>query len=753
MRKKGDEAELIKWSARDEVFEFNGKEVNVQEYFQQRHGITLRYPDMPIILCGRLGYFPIEFLYQEADRLRNANEKAMTETALSYHDNFSGSERIDHIKKIREDVDRMKISQNLLLEFALKIERTNAVFQARRLRAPDLLFGNNVSVHPDNGSINLAGKGFAQPADLTSYAAVDLTMPGRSPSISDILSTLCNELKNHGISMQNHVGNLSDVIIRGAGSNNFETIRSSFRAAVDKAKDFHLERSRLFFTNIVRKDGEVRKCWVVRAESGCHYCIPPGESLPTHDGPNGAKARIQFKKGDTWLDPYSPEMAPEEGHLVEKFGYKNPNSTPHFSDVFFDTALLPRPDLILGSWQIQCPSIVFFYLPDDSKDVYNCIKMIGDIEFGINTQCMVQQKCQKNRGSRMTQYCSNIAHKVNSKLFSKTNNVVTWRVRNGLDWFFAQEAPTLVIGYAMSYGFWDGKPTTVVAGSVCFRDPMQLAQEVKVYFDGDSKDKGFVNPTILADLVETLAISFMVQHSCEGPPRRVLVYRDGGADGSFDRIKREELTSIRNGIGKAIKVACNNWAEMDVVYEPNITFVVAQSNHNIVQAPAERADSINNNVPSGTVVSNIFAGDYAFDFLLTSQGGLKGTSKPLYFKVLVNENGKRSDCNDDSEILTQEKLENLTYQLGFQYGKATKAPRKLPVLLCSELLAERVLKYQYEYIDCVLGEGRLEIDEETKEFVKSHSFNGSKSLISGHSCIDDRCEGSWRVPFNPTITA
>lgn len=39
-----------------------------------------------------------------------------------------------------------------------------------------------------------------------------------------LLIVFSNELKNHGINMQNHVGNLSEVIVSGNGSNNFETV-------------------------------------------------------------------------------------------------------------------------------------------------------------------------------------------------------------------------------------------------------------------------------------------------------------------------------------------------------------------------------------------------------------------------------------------------------------------------------------------------------------------------------------------------
>ena len=70
-------------------------------------------------------------------------------------------------------------------------------------------------------------------------------------------------------------------------------------------------------------------------------------------------------------------------------------------DVISDRMAEPDPSPVypLEDWQFVCPSLVFFYLPEKRTDMYNCVKMLSDIEFGINTQCIVQNNvCAQKRG-------------------------------------------------------------------------------------------------------------------------------------------------------------------------------------------------------------------------------------------------------------------------------------------------------------------------------------------------------------------
>ena len=51
------------------------------------------------------------------------------------------------------------------------------------------------------------------------------------------------------------------------------------------------------------------------------------------------------------------------------------------------------------------------------------------------------------------------------------------------------------------------------------------------------------------------------------------------------------------------------------------------------------------------------------DFLLTAQGGLKGTSKPIFYRVRLNENKVWGPTG--ATPLTKDTLEKCTYQMSF----------------------------------------------------------------------------------------
>mmetsp|Transcript_32098 Transcript_32098/g.66909 ORF Transcript_32098/g.66909 Transcript_32098/m.66909 type:complete len:182 (-) Transcript_32098:312-857(-) len=71
-----------------------------------------------------------------------------------------------------------------------------------------------------------------------------------------------------------------------------------------------------------------------------------------------------------------------------------------------------------------------------------------------------------------------------------------------------------------------------------------------------------------------------------------------------------------------------------------------------------------------------------YDFLLTPQAGIKGTSKPIYFRVRINEN---------SDTLNKQTLEWCTYHMCWKYPTATKAVREVPAVKYAKRLANQVL--------------------------------------------------------------
>jgi hypothetical protein len=165
-------------------------------------------------------------------------------------------------------------------------------------------------------------------------------------------------------------------------------------------------------------------------------------------------------------------------------------------------------------------------------------------------------------------------------------------------------------------------------------------------------------------------------------PKRIIIYRNGSSEGNFEEIRQTEVASIRSAFAKL-----RQDHHMDPCPDPGckktvgckfctpiMTFVVALSQHNIRMVPEviDMKGKTTRNVLSGTCLDNTITAYWdsqglaieaasetekdmskhaglnvfevestytqGFDFLLTAHGGLKGTSKPILYRVILNEN-------------------------------------------------------------------------------------------------------------------
>lgn len=130
--------------------------------------------------------------------------------------------------------------------------------------------------------------------------------------------------------------------------------------------------------------------------------------------------------------------------------------------------------------------------------------------------------------------------------------------------------------------------------------------------------------------------------------------------------------------------------------------------------------------------------DQDFSFLLTAQGGLKGTSKPVFYRVIWNENFLFPVQNGTS--LTKDLLTKLTYCMSFQYGTATKSPRLVPVLKYGARLANTVLGY-IDYLSA--RQAPIRLDLEDHEEPTMFEANGDPSILPRFS----------KMSFRPHLSA
>ena len=215
--------------------------------------------------------------------------------------------------------------------------------------------------------------------------------------------------------------------------------------ALQKARDFFLNepvgkggrlgfRTNVLFKNDSRLDipvefrikygqpGQLHECIVTRGvdprQQG-HFAIPVNRDKPTHyllNPDNGLiiAGRIKFLVGTEWIDPVDLDNGECPLTLVQVVNRQNTNNST-ISPVSDCTPFgyeLPQWDYIIPSdmphrhqppvypledWQFECPAMVFVYLPNKRTDIYDCVKMLSDLEFGISSQCIVQSTVQKQQ--------------------------------------------------------------------------------------------------------------------------------------------------------------------------------------------------------------------------------------------------------------------------------------------------------------------------------------------------------------------
>ncbi|XP_023157555.1 protein argonaute MEL1 [Zea mays] len=133
----------------------------------------------------------------------------------------------------------------------------------------------------------------------------------------------------------------------------------------------------------------------------------------------------------------------------------------------------------------------------------------------------------------------------------------------------------------------------------------------------------------------------------------------------------------------AIRKAC---ASLEDGYLPPVTFVVIQKRHHTrlfprVHGRRDVTDRSGNILP-GTVVDTEICHPREFDFYLCSHAGIQGTSRPIHYHVLYDENRFSADG-----------LQILTNNLCYTYARCTHAVSIASTNLEFEHMTDGVLTF------------------------------------------------------------
>uniref|UniRef100_A0A0E0KHH4 Piwi domain-containing protein n=1 Tax=Oryza punctata TaxID=4537 RepID=A0A0E0KHH4_ORYPU len=348
--------------------------------------------------------------------------------------------------------------------------------------------------------------------------------------------------------------------------------------------------------------------------------------------------------------------------------------------------------------------LLIIILPEISGS-YGRIKRICETEVGVITQCCAPKSLQK--GGK--QYLENLALKMNVKVGGR-NTVLEDALHKKIP--ILTDHPTIVFGADVTHPSpgEDASPSiAAVVASMdwpevtkykCLVSAQSHREEIisNLYTEVKNPVKGIVRGGMIRELLR----SFYQETGQK--PSRIIFYRDGVSEGQFSQVLLYEVDAIRKE-----------------GYLPPVTFVVVQKRHHTRLFPENRRDMMDRsgNILPGTVVDTNICHPSEFDFYLCSHSGIKGTSRPTHYHVLLDENGFKADT-----------LQTLTYNLCYTYARCTRAVSIVPPAYYAHLGAFRARYYmEDEHSDqgssssvTTRTERSMKLLPEVKENVKRFMF-------------------------------
>jgi len=221
--------------------------------------------------------------------------------------------------------------------------------------------------------------------------------------------------------------------------------------------------------------------------------------------------------------------------------------------------------------------------------------------------------------------------------------------------------------------------------------------------------------TDVGDLLKS-RLSLWRKHNNQQLPENILVYRDGVSEGEYRLVRDLEVP--------ALKKACSEVYPADMTKKdlPRITFIIVGKRHHTRFYPTtdkpDLTDVRSGNPKNGTIVdrgvtevssslpstlfhyiANIYQAR-TWDWYLQSHTGLQGTARPGHYVVVSDEIFRGRPIPKGSGFTnTADVLEDLTHNMCYLFGRATKAVSRCPPAYYADLVCARARTYLSHLFD------------------------------------------------------
>ncbi|PGH18890.1 hypothetical protein AJ80_04308 [Polytolypa hystricis UAMH7299] len=310
------------------------------------------------------------------------------------------------------------------------------------------------------------------------------------------------------------------------------------------------------------------------------------------------------------------------------------------------------------------PDLLIFVVVDHHSFHYLRLKKSSDCRFGVNSQVLHASHVIKCNG----QYISNVLMKINAKLGGATARVaskITKPIPQG----------AMIIGADVSHSSPGSFAPSMAAITVA-------ADEYACRYNGGCEANGerteLIREANMHSILEPMINTWCSTVGKGRMPTKIYYFRDGVSTGEHQQILRFEIQYIRNALA-----AVNEGKE----WKGKFTVVLASKRHHIRAFPERPgagagADKNGNPLP-GTLIEQGVTDAHSWDFFLYSHIALQGTSRPVHYHVLLDENNHEP-----------KDLQNMIYEHCYQYMRSTTSVSLFPAVYYAHLVSNRARHHE-----------------------------------------------------------
>lgn len=177
----------------------DGATLTVSEYFGQRYA-PLQYPHFPCVQCGRLDH-PVYIPFEVCELVEGQHcRKKLDENQTTRMIKCTSKPPAKRFQEIRQSVhDLVNTSQDYLREFGIKISTNPTQLRGRVLDPPSLVFEQDKVSKPRDGTWDLRGQHFYNPATMDCWTVVSMSHLAQRDSVDNFVKMLLRIGKELGM--------------------------------------------------------------------------------------------------------------------------------------------------------------------------------------------------------------------------------------------------------------------------------------------------------------------------------------------------------------------------------------------------------------------------------------------------------------------------------------------------------------------------------------------------------------------------